>query len=570
MLTSQQLVSIYESRPFKIRNADEFNLNNVLDLFVDPTDGLNSPFDYENAIIKGRMGSGKTMYLRANYAYYLYTLIPCLLENTDIVLPIYIRLSDFQNISDPNEIYKSIIIKIVKEMTSVYLNFKDSQKLADLHNGIQTLSIKFIKSDEKIHKMISDLSKLSADEYVESSTKVLSGELNLSADFCSLSAQYSKQVEVQLKKKPNPGIEDLAAAYETLLKPFNGKILILIDEVGSLNKSFFREQDDTSVFETLMNQLRTLSYVRTKVAIYPQTYSDILPETRYGDAIILQENIKNDKGFVIFENRGISLVEKYVENFAQVSCNIEDIFDIGSEHMDILEQIINASDGNMRRYVHLLDLALNNAYKENRGTDKINISHVFGALKEHARSLEKLFTETEIDFLDILSSTCKARNTYKFRFPNKSIDMHRYINKSSEYNIINLIEPGSGRKGAVYGFDYAYAVYKEIPTHNIKNSDRIDRLRSRSTGQWINKITTINDNVIEHSRINGKIEGSVDYVGKDNHSGFIIGDDNKSYFFSKDMIIDNDKNKKILVGTRMRFLPYKDNDNLYAYYTEVL
>lgn len=566
MLTSQQLLNLYESRPFKIRNADEFDLNSILDLFVDPTDGLVSPFDYENAIIKGRMGSGKTMYLRANYAYYLYTVVPCLLDQAEIILPIYIRLSDFQNITSPKEIYKSIIIKIVQEMTSVYLNLKDSRKLAALHTGIQTLSMNLFNQD----KMIENLRKLSADEYVERSVRALDGDVGFSSRFFKLSAQYSKQVEIELKKKPNPGIEEITAAYDTLLKPFNGKLLILIDEAGSVNKAFFKEHDDDiPMFETFMNQLRTLSYVRTKVAIYPQTYADILPETRYGDAIMLQADIKNDKGFIIFENRCISLIEKYIEKFAQFPCNIEDVFDVESDRMDILEQIINASDGNTRRYVHLLDLTLNSAYKENYGKERVTLLQTNTALKEHARSLEQLFSETEIDFLDTLSGTCKARNTYKFRFPNKSIDMLRYMKKSSEYNIINLIEPGSGRKGAVYSFDYAYSVYKEIPTHNIKNTERIEKLRSRVTGQWISKITTINENIIEHSKILGKIEGTVDYVTND-CSGFIIGDDKKKYFFQKNWIIEDDKNTNIHIGTRTRFLPYESGDSLFAYYTEVL
>jgi len=112
-------------------------------------------------------------------------------------------------------------------------------------------------------------------------------------------------------------------------------------------------------------------------------------------------------------------------------------------------------------------------------------------------------------------------------------------------------------------------MYKEIPTHNIKNTERIDKQRSRITGQWINKITTVNDNIIEHSKIAGKIEGIVDYVGNDN-SGFIIGDDKQQYYFNKDMIIDNDKNKKIHIGTRMRFLPFKHSDSSFAYYSEVL
>ena len=568
VLSSQHLAKIYECRPFKTRNADEFDLSSVLDLFVDPTDGLKSPFDFENAIIKGRMGSGKTMYLRANYAYYLYTVVPCLLNNTDVILPIYIRLSDFQNIPSTIEIYNKIIIKIIQEMTTAYLNFKDTKKLANLHNGIQTLSLKTINQDEKIQRMLVELGKLTSDEYVEKSTKIFNGKLNLPMDFCNLSAEYNKQVEFQLKKKPNAGIEDLIAAYNTLLRPFNGSVLILIDEAGSINKSFFKEQEDVSMFETLMNQLRTLNFIRTKIAIYPQTYSDILLETRYGDAIILQEDIRNNKGYINFENRCISLIEKYIENFSAIKCKTEEIFDIETERMDVLEQLINASDGNMRRFVHLVDSTLHNAFKENHGMDKVMISHVYSALREDARSLEQLFSNTEIDFLDVLSSTCKARSTYKFRFPNKSIDLHRYINKSSEYNIIKLVEPGSGRKGTVYGFDYAYSIYKEIPTHNIKDTDRIDKQRSKETGQWINKITTIDDNIIEHSKIH-KIEGKVDYVSEDN-SGFIIGDDNNRYFFNKSMIIDNDKNKKIHIGTRMRFLPYAHNDSLFAYYTEIL
>lgn len=69
------LSQIYYSRPFRTRNADEFDLENILDLFIDPTDGLIGPFDFANVIVKGKMGSGKTMYLRANYAYYLHTLV---------------------------------------------------------------------------------------------------------------------------------------------------------------------------------------------------------------------------------------------------------------------------------------------------------------------------------------------------------------------------------------------------------------------------------------------------------------------------------------------------------------
>ena len=96
---------IYKRRPFRIRNADEFDLKQILSLFVSPLTGLNSPFDFENNIVKGRMGSGKTMFLRANHAYYLYNLVPRIIEQTELILPVFIRLSDFQHIKEPSKIY---------------------------------------------------------------------------------------------------------------------------------------------------------------------------------------------------------------------------------------------------------------------------------------------------------------------------------------------------------------------------------------------------------------------------------------------------------------------------------
>ena len=89
---------LYESRPFKIRNADEYDLWQILSLFVNPFTGLSTPFDYTNTIVKGRMGSGKTMFLRANHAYYLYNLVPRIIEQTEPILPVFIRLSDFQQV----------------------------------------------------------------------------------------------------------------------------------------------------------------------------------------------------------------------------------------------------------------------------------------------------------------------------------------------------------------------------------------------------------------------------------------------------------------------------------------
>ena len=44
------IAQVILSLPFKTRNADEFVDENVLSLFVDPTDGVAGPFDYRNVL----------------------------------------------------------------------------------------------------------------------------------------------------------------------------------------------------------------------------------------------------------------------------------------------------------------------------------------------------------------------------------------------------------------------------------------------------------------------------------------------------------------------------------------
>lgn len=567
---SYDLQDVYHSRPFKVRNADEYDLENILDLFIDPTEGLNNPFEFENSIIKGRMGSGKTIYLRANHAYYVYTLIPSIIEQAPLVLPIYIKLSDFQHIQNSNEIYNAFIIKLIKEISSVYLHLQDANKLAQMHNGILTLPTNIFKTDSKINNLLNELRKLTSTEYIEKISKELGFDGKIKPKFFEASANYRNQEAIEIKQKKIPGIGDVENAFEKLLKPFNGKILLLIDEAGSVSKSFFKEEDNSSIFEVLMNQLRTTSFIRTKIAIYPQSYSDILTEIRYGDAINLHEDITNNNGYESFKKRGISLINKYLTKAINHNITYTDIFDEknNEDESDILEQIINASSGNMRRFVQLLDLSMNEAYKANKGYDKVNIIDVFGALKEHAISMERLYTDIDKEFLSSLVSTCRNRTAYKFQFPNKAPSLMKYINKSSEYNILNIVDFGKGQRGTVYSFDYAFCVYRDIPTHYIKDSERIDKTRSRNRGEWIKKVTQVSERLIELANLPGKIEGKVTFVT--DTGGFLKSDDGNEYYFNKSNIIPEDKNKPIIYGKRLRFYPIRYEDSIFARDIEVL
>lgn len=313
-MVAENLRNVYHSRPFKTRNADEYDLENILDLFIDPTDGLVGPFEFSNSIIKGKMGSGKTMYLRANYAYYLYTLVPCLIESNSIVLPVYIKLSDFQNIHDPERIYYAIIVKIIEEIVAVCRHLRSADELARLHTGASTLTGLW-STDNDLAQVLKNLERLTAEEYVETVTQGFTTNGSVTAKFMNLCADYETNTVSEIKRHDNPSFQNIVDACEQLLSPFQGKLLLLFDEIGSISKAFFKNSEDgDSYFETLMNQLRTLPFIRTKLAVYPHSYSDILKETRYGDVIELECDVTNGNAqYTAFMTKTVSLIERYIE-----------------------------------------------------------------------------------------------------------------------------------------------------------------------------------------------------------------------------------------------------------------
>jgi len=560
---------IYRSRPFKVRNADEYDLSNVLDIFVDPTESLNTPFDYENAIIKGRMGTGKTMYLRANHAFFLYNIIPSMLIESPLIFPIYIKLSDFQHISLPEDIYKEIVLRIIAEMTSVYIHISDAKKMSDIHKGVQALPFSSLKVDTGLKSVYEEILKLSSDEYTQKIKTELGLGAKLKNQFFEFLADRKKSTEIEFKTKRFPSISDIDNVFSELLSGHEGKILLLFDEAGSLNKSFFNQESDSSYFEILMNQLRTSNYIRTKIAVYPQSYSDILTETRYGDIYHLEEDIVSDRGFENFYHRAIELIERYLSSSVNRECKFEKIYEIMPEEgTDAVEQLINASMGNMRRFVQLLDQTMNAAFNDNKGKDKIKLHHAITALKNHGESMEDLFSEQDQNFLSSIVKACRYRQAYKFKFPNKAGALYKYISKSSEANILRVIETGTGRRSSTYAFDYAYCVYSSLATHFVKGTEKIDRSRSRMNGDWIQRVTTLSDEQLEHSNLPGKIGGKVIFFKND--KGFLADDNGTEYFWSSNYIIESDREKRIINGNRVRFYPSQLDDLKIATEIEIL
>ena len=550
------IAQVILSLPFKTRNADEFVDENVLSLFVDPTDGVAGPFDYRNEIIKGKMGTGKTMYLRANYIYHLSILVPQMIEREPLILPLYIKLSDFQNLHEPGKIYDQIIIRLIQEILNT---------CEKLHNGFQNNVVGMWFNRVSQNAIVEKLNEITAEEYTRQVSTELSTQGTVGHNFLTACTQYEKTNFIELKKKEDPQIADFVFAYETLLRQIDCKLLILLDEVGSIDKSFFEEHGGASFFETLMNQLRTLDFVRTKIAVYPHTFADVLTETRYGDVILLEDDIYSPDGYKAFLNKTISIVEKYVGVVASDFESIESLFAVDKSNMQMLEQIIYASDGNMRRLVQLLDATLNECYKRCEGKERAVLADALAAIKNQARQMEQLYFGTDLDFLRTLTAVCKKRSAYRFMFPKKFPILLKYINKSSEYNILKIKEVGTGRRGTTYWFDYSYCVYADIPTHYQFNSERIARSRSNVEGDWITTVTRITDELLVQANLPGKVDGSIYYVNAQKTFGFISDGSRDDYFFMTGSIIESDRDAQLMCGRKVRFSPVTFNNTVSAY-----
>lgn len=557
-------------RPFKIRNADEFADQNVLELFVDPTIGVSGPFDYGNEIVKGQMGTGKTMYLRANYIYYLSILVPQMIEQDELILPIYIKLSDYQNLKNPESIYNKILLRIIQELLDTCDRIQSASELVKLHKGVQDNIYGMWLNKVSMKGVIDKLNKLSSDEYVKQVTTELKGQGTIGNTFAKACGEYGKKEFIELKQKVSPQIEDISLAYESLLRPINAKLLILFDEVGSINKCFFEEHDGDSYFETLMNQLRTKDFIRTKIAIYPYTFADVLTETRYGDVVTLEDDIYTMSGYDNFLTKTLSIAEKYLSASVESDVSVEEVFDISQGNMQTIEQIIYASGGNMRRLVQLFDSTLNECYKRCNAIEKVNITDVLSSINWQANQMESLYTGDDLEFLHNLAKVCKKRTAYRFRFPNKSPALFKYTNKSSEYNVIKVKEIGAGRKGTTYWFDYAYCVYADIPTHYQFDSERIARSRSKEEGEWITTITKLTDELLIQANIPGKIEGTIGYLNPERTAGFINDGTRDDIFFTKNSIIKSDQAAKLVSGKRVRFFPITLEKSITACEIEIL
>lgn len=287
--------------------------------------------------------------------------------------------------------------------------------------------------------------------------------------------------------------------------------------------------------------------------------------------ISLSENVREITGYERFRGKTEAMISRYLTVAAEKNMLVGEVFELSPEGSgDGLEQLINASDGNTRRLTQILDVAMTVASEQNAGKGKVNSEHARATLLRHADSMIQLYGEPEKEFLESIAKVCRSRTTFRFQFPYKSPVLSKYVSKSEEYNVLSIMDVGAGRKGTTYAFDYAYCVRSDVPTHYFPNSEKIEKSRSISKGVWITRVANISEDVIQHAKMPGKVEGRVSYLSKDADSGFVQTEDNVDYFFLKADLAEFDREKQMRVGMRVRFFPAAFQDRKWAAAVEIL
>jgi hypothetical protein len=104
----------------------------------------------------------------------------------------------------------------------------------------------------------------------------------------------------------------------------------------------------------------------------------------------------------------------------------------------------------------------------------------------------------------------------------------------------------------------------------LKESENIYRSRSIDNGRWLNRVAKIDQELIDHAALPGKIDGCIDYINPKGNSGFIKSVNDDQFFFMSREIIEGDKDKKIMVGKKVRFYPTNIEEDKFAVLVEIL
>ncbi|MBN2828604.1 MAG: cold shock domain-containing protein [Tissierellales bacterium] len=490
-----------KGNPFKNISAEDIKDEDIMDVFIFNEELFLDVFNVNNSIIRGEKGTGKTMLLKAIYNFYNYKAVVDIKQEKIVkCLPIYVNLAHYSQIEDKNELYRRIILKVIEEF---YLANRKIQDIKFNENWFAKLTnwIKEIFSEEDLEK---NFQMMSAEEVKEVFGNKAISEYSMGQKLLNASVRLEEEYTTEIKKDKYVGVTNIQEIFNKYLREVCENVLLIFDEVSSLDKSFFRgDCDSESMYIKFLNQLRTTPNIYYKASIYPHHYSDILEETRYGKSINLNFNVYNEDHMSSNRKLVKKTIMSYVNTYKmdEESYNtIESFVDIlkvsddeyngmfsgnDSENLgDSIEQIVFGSRGSYRRIMQICSEAFNYVAKNKDAGDLfISKDVVLEVLSSTGKNMLEKFSPEDQQKISNIAKVCRKRTRYKFNYPYNSIEMSKFLNRGSQDNILYLEKEGRGRAAAIYEFDYSFCVYADLTTHLLRHVERGAKSRSFANGK---------------------------------------------------------------------------------------
>lgn len=554
--------------PFPFLGADQYPEEQVLSLFEIDRESTIRAFSLQNSIIEGSYGTGKTMLLKAIYAFHYSKLIVDLAEKKRAeVVPIYLKFSDLPYGSET--IYKDLILYIYKKVLDtrflIHSFLKDSSWFLKFRDWLNRLTASGIFSEDKRY------SELSSDTVTKRVSKIFKTEGEIGYEWLNkLGVAYEKNYESEIVKKPLPNILDIENLYNSHFSDICDRILLLIDEVDTLPAIAFskNETSNLSIYETLFNQLRTNKYLLYKIAVYPGTESSKQVEgSRIGTRIKLGFDVKDIDEFSTARDFFFRILKSYLSFCAETEIDPKKIFflqyvrnpneyahrvrKVDSERYgDSLEQLVIGSKGIVRRFIKLAGDSMIETINKKRRNLLVSKYDVYDAMRNFGKELIERLHENERVLLDRIAFYAIQHKVFRFRVPGNEEYIYKMYDKAKQDNVLYPILD-QDRKGTTYifEFDYCYCIYRNVPTHFFLNAEKINKERSLVNGKWIVRPIDIPKNIIN---LEARIEGKIKNYNKKEGWGFIYYLPTKDLFFHKVNVIALN-NKEIKNGVNVTF-----------------
>ncbi len=524
------------ANPFKNISAEDINDEDILEVFIFNEELYLDVFNVNNSIVRGEKGTGKTMLLKAIYNFYNYKAVVDIKQEKKIkCMPIYVNLAHFSQIDNKNELYRRLILKIIEEF---FLAHRKIQDLNFNENWFVKLTswIKEIFKDDDLER---NFQMMTAEEVKEVFGNKSISEFTMGQKLLSASMKLEENYTAEIKRDQYVGVTSIQEMFQKYLSEICDSVLIIFDEVSSLDKTFFKgDAESESMYIKFLNQLRTTPGIYYKVSIYPHHYSDVLEETRYGKSINLNFNVYNEDHMPSNRKLIKKTIMSYVNAYKMDKQSYEkletfvDVLNVSDEEYnemftgndsenlgDSIEQIVFGSRGSYRRIMQICSESFNLVAKESANGDLfVTKEIVLKVLSSMGRDMMEKFSPEEQQKISNIAKVCRKRTRYKFNYPYNSLEMGKLLNKGSQDNILYLEKEGKGRAAAAYEFDYSFCVYADLTTHLLRHVERGAKSRSFSNGKLNTRTAKVTADDI--NALDG-VRGSIYFVNEDRGFGFI-------------------------------------------------